>query len=106
MSKARDLASGQDGVRPFVMNAQFATITVASGGSGDLVFTFPSGRFNATPIVTLGTDSGSTSSAHAYRITALNTSAATIRINNGTGGSLTYEIWMTAVQMTSTTGAG
>jgi hypothetical protein len=91
---------------PFAMNAQLGTLTVAGSGQGDLVFTFPASRFTAAPIVTLGTDSSSTSVSHQYRITALTSSAATLRINNGTGGSLTYEVWMMAVQMTSAASAG
>jgi hypothetical protein len=91
---------------PFAMNAQIGTLTVAGSAQSDLVFTFPASRFTQAPIVTLGTDSGSTNVSHQYRITALTSSAATIRINNGTGGSLTYEVWMMAVQMTSAASAG
>jgi hypothetical protein len=91
---------------PYAMNAQVGSLLVNASGSGDLVFTFPASRFSQPPIVTLGTNTGTTNINSGFRIITVTSSAATIRINNNTASNNTYTVYMMAVQMTSATAAG
>lgn len=55
MTKARDLASGLNGVRPFAMAAGSTT---TSASTGTVTVTFPANRFTQPPIVTASSISG------------------------------------------------
>ena len=54
MTRARDLASGINGVRPFAM----ASGTVTSANSGLVTVTLPVGRFTVAPLVVASVISG------------------------------------------------
>lgn len=102
MTKARDLASGLNGVRPFAMAAGDGATSAASGTA---TVTFPSGRFTQTPIVT----ATSTSSAFALFAEAYNasTTSVTVAVETSSGPNLSSRAFSwTAVQMTSGSGAG
>jgi hypothetical protein len=106
MSKARDLASGQNGVRPYATASGLLTVA-ATASSQSYTVTLPSGRFSVAPIVTLGqnvsrgvtgyinTSSSSTSISLAVYTTT--TSGPTTGAGN---------INWVAIQMTSTTAEG
>lgn len=69
------------------------------GGASEQTVTFPSGRFSQTPVLTFGWDSIRTP-----RLTSL-TSTQFKWINNSSG-SENQTLWWTAVQITSSSGAG
>lgn len=53
MTRARDLASGQNGVRPYAMAAGIASLpSLAAGASSGVTVTFPVNRFTQAPMVT------------------------------------------------------
>ena len=67
--------------------------------------TFPSGRFTATPIITIGMATGTL--GRGLTITASSSTSFTVSgFVTTTGAATTTSFYWTAVQMTSTTGAG
>jgi hypothetical protein len=101
MTRARDLASGLAGIRPFAMAAGNANITT----SGTTV-TFPVGRFTQLPQITTGLyyESGSGAAPAGFCHVGYNTISTTgITLFSKSGTNLGW--WM-AVQMTSSSGAG
>ena len=98
MTRARDLASGLAGVRPFATAAGSA---VPTGGGQYVSITFPSGRFTQAPQV-VGTVDGAGATA-AYAMTAnITTSGATLQSLSVSG----YTIRWIAIQMTSGSASG
>ena len=101
MTRARDLASGQNGIRPFA----FASGTGSAGTGTGVGITLPAGRFTATPIV-LVSPSNSTSTGttpRQYSISTTGFSVVGVR-SDGTVQSIDFS-WV-ALQMTSGSGAG
>jgi hypothetical protein len=94
MTRARDLASATPGSAgiPFRMASG-----IVYGGAGATVITFPSGRFTQVPMLNLSNYSNVHPNINS--VTATNFSWQTANGSNDT----TY--W-TAIQMTSTSGAG
>jgi len=98
MTRARDLASGLAGVRPFAMAAGRAT---GLTNANYTTITFPAGRFTFAPMVTATGDSLGT--AAAFYTTSVTTSSFGLASSAGTTNVNAY--WI-AVQMTSGAGAG
>jgi hypothetical protein len=101
MTRARDLASGFNGIRPFAMAAGGANI--APGGT---TVTFPAGRFTQLPQITTGlyyeTASGAAPAGFCYvGYAAITTTGMTLFSKSGTNLG-----WYMAVQMTSSAAAG
>jgi hypothetical protein len=103
MTRARDLASGINGVRPFAMAAGTATST----SSGFVTVTFPAGRFTQAPRVV-----ASVNNAEAFAFVGTpSTSSFTTnafanfygQLNNWLAG---FTISYVAVQMTSGASSG
>jgi hypothetical protein len=105
MTRARDLASGLSGVRPFALASGIGT----TDGSGLLTVTFPASRFTVAPVLTatVASLSGSipaTTLAHG----SVTASSATIFSSNSTSGATRTSVpvnWQ-AVQMTSGSASG
>lgn len=105
MTKARDLASGQNGIRPFAMASGVAA-SVANGGT----ITFPVGRFTQTPSITVtNTDLGG-GWFWLHSVRSQSTSAFTVGVMyRETGGSFatgSTSINWQAIQMTSGAASG
>lgn len=100
MTKARDLASGQNGVRPFATAAGFLSMPTSTG-----TITFPSGRFTATPIITIGMATGTL--GRGVTITASSSTSFTVSgFVTTTGAATTTSFNWTAIQMTSGAASG
>jgi hypothetical protein len=101
MSKARDLASGQNGVRPF------ATATGAGSVTGNATFTYPSGRFTQSPILSLTILSASGASGTSVTYGSNSSTGFTAYVWSGSTASTTARtVVYTAVQMTSASSLG
>jgi hypothetical protein len=98
MSKARDLASGQNGVRPYAMQSGAVTVNATSSAS----ITFTAGRFSVAPHI-LTTINAVSTAVNAPVSTATPTTSGATLYNSG---SVNRVVYWTAVQMTSTSGAG
>jgi hypothetical protein len=110
MSKARDLASGQNGVRPFAMAANTLTMSIVSAANTNASVTFPSGRFTEAPVVTT-VMANAPGGSQKLVARAINTSSTgtTVFVYSGDStatNASNFEIDWIAVQMTSTSGAG
>jgi hypothetical protein len=99
MSKARDLASGQNGVRPFATSSGLSA-SIASSGT----ITFPVGRFTVAPNV-VGMLLSSTSGGTSVATGAVTTSSFSAYVWSGTTAA-TRQVYWIATQMTSTTAGG
>lgn len=105
MTRARDLASGLGGVRPFAT----ASGTGTTDGSGLLTITFPASRFTVAPVLTLSIASLSgaipaSTLAHA----SVTASGATVFSSNSTNAATRTSVpvnWI-AIQMTSGAASG
>jgi hypothetical protein len=106
MTRARDLASGLAGVRPFAMASGVGSNTgaISNGVVSSQTITFPSGRFTSTPIVTVV--ARESSRAGVYDINTLSTTSVQINVINLSGGVASYTPMWTAVQMTSGSASG
>jgi hypothetical protein len=96
MTRARDLASGLAGVRPF------ASATGSVGGSGSITVTLPAGRFTVAPII-LATPHAVGQNAFAQPITG-NTTTTSFSLENlasNTGSAISFTTNWFAIQMTS-----
>jgi hypothetical protein len=100
MTRARDLASGLNGIRPFATAGNYGT--TPSGTTATV--TFPAGRFTQIPGVTTAINSGATAPAPLL-VTAISTSSFSIGSYNGTSW-LVVGFWWNAFQMTPTTMGG
>jgi uncharacterized protein (DUF111 family) len=108
MSKARDLASGQNGVRPFATAAGIASIPAPASANTltTASVTFPSGRFTETPVVT-GVIGNAATNQRTFKIDGLSTSGFTAGQWQTTGATMqSTSFYWRATQMTSTSGAG
>lgn len=95
MSKARDLASGQNGVRPFA-TASGLTTTI----TGNASVTFPVGRFTQIPSVTVAVASTNNTGTSATT-SSTTTSGFNIFVWSGSTASTTgRQCWWTAIQQT------
>ena len=94
---------------PYAIAADSATITITSAASGSYAFTFPTGRFTLTPIVT-GSNVGGTSSTQFYSVVGgLSSSGCTVSVYQRDGtvvASASVAVAYHAIQMTSATAAG
>lgn len=101
MSKARDLASGQNGVRPYAI----ASGTASTGSAVNVTVTFPAGRFTQAPIVALGdSDAAYAATGIAYSIST--TSFVLQGYSPFPSGYTAIRSHWIAIQMTSTSAAG
>lgn len=102
MTRARDLASGQNGIRPFAIAAGFG-----GGNNANVVITFPTGRFTQEPRVGIFSSSISALATPVVPyFSAKSASSMTVQIKtSGDGANIGYFDWV-AVQMTSTSGSG
>lgn len=100
MSKARDLASGQNGIRPFAMAGNYG---VTPSGTTATV-TFPVGRFTQIPGVTTGANTAAIAPSPLL-ITAISTTSFNIGSYNGTSW-IAIGFWWSAFQMTPTAMGG
>jgi hypothetical protein len=98
MSKARDLASGQNGVRPYATQSGAVTVNATSSAS----VTFTAGRFSVAPYI-LTTINGASTTVNAPVSTATPTTSGATLYNSGNVNRVVY--W-TAIQMTPTTANG
>ena len=103
MTKARDLASGQNGIRPFAMAS--GTLTPANNAS---TVTFPTSRFSVAPIITFAIQGSSN-----YPIVTLASKSASSFVyyaTNGATGAASgingVALDWTAIQMTSGAASG
>jgi hypothetical protein len=105
MTRARDLASGNAGVRPFATASGTVAVTT-SGGAGGTTVTFPASRFTQTPIVTVGTDSPAFYDPFGM-VTSLSSSSFIFRSRQTqtTAGATVAGYWI-AIQMTSGAASG
>ena len=97
MTRARDLASGLNGVRPFIMAAGAASV----GSNAPVAVTFPASRFSVAPIVNLTGDGG-----WAWIGTPTSTGFVAYQTQSWGGSSIAGTMRWTAIQMTSSTAAG
>lgn len=103
MTRARDLASGLAGVRPFAM----ASGSSAGGNNANVVITFPVNRFTQTPnIAILPTSIGALVNPVAVYYSAKSASSMTVQIKTSSDGANIGYFDYIAVQMTSTSGSG
>ena len=103
MTRARDLASGLAGVRPFAMAS--GTLTPANNGA---TVTLPAGRFSATPIITF-TVAGSSNYPIVTQASKSSSSFSFYATNGATGaasGINGASLDWTAIQMTSGSASG
>lgn len=109
MSKARDLASGDNGVRPYAMAAGSVTVSLSGTSNGNTSVTFPASRFTATPMVSSNMSSAAGGTQKFVpRLISVSTSGATMYIYTGDSTTATASVnvnWI-AVQITSSAGAG
>jgi hypothetical protein len=103
MTRARDLASGLAGVRPFAM----ASGTVTSANSGLVTVTFPASRFTVTPLVVASVHAGELIAATG----SISTSSFTINAFANFYGQVNvrfngFPIHYQAIQMTSGAASG
>jgi hypothetical protein len=110
MTRARDLASGLAGVRPFAMAAgetgQLAVAASSPAGGYyylSVSITFPVGRFTSAPITTVSNRDGNL--GFSQRANATTTTGFNAIISSQGSGSAVWLNWV-AVQMTSGAGAG
>lgn len=105
MTRARDLASGLNGIRPFATASG-----VATHSTGTVTITYPVGRFTQTPQLLGICDGGG--SAQFNRIVLNwfgNTSSSgvfIVRLTDGSVPSVGFNVLWTAVQMTSGSASG
>lgn len=109
MSKARDLASGDNGVRPYATAAGSGAVSLSAASNGSTSITFPASRFTQTPMVsaTIVSAAGG-SQKFVPRLISVSTSGGTFYIYTGDSTTATASVnvhWI-AVQMTSSSGAG
>jgi hypothetical protein len=104
MTRARDLASGLAGVRPFAMASGRVTMgNIASGAGVGVTVTFPSGRFTQVPLVSVTGNGGSYVTDGWSTCYSVTTSSAIIVHVMKAGSPAAVDVvsaW-TAVQMTS-----
>jgi hypothetical protein len=107
MSKARDLASGQNGVRPFAMQTGSGSASYASSTTATVSITFTVNRFTQTPVVTasLNNETAAANVSTAKGVGAT-TSGFTLRWDRPTAGTGTVGANWVAIQMTSESAAG
>lgn len=98
MTRARDLASGLSGVRPFAMAAGSA---VPTGGGQYVSITFPAGRFTQNPQITAIVDGAGATAAYAM-CAGVYTTGCTLQSLSVSG----YTIRWMAIQMTSGSASG
>ena len=94
-----------EGGMPYRMSAGLGTSTSAlpDGSSESFTVTFPTGRFNQTPIVT----ASSSSPRYTLAISAVSSTGFTLTVRNNTGTTGTsYTYYWHAVQMTVGAGNG
>ena len=96
MTRARDLASGINGVRPFAMASGTVTMTTPA------TVTLPAGRFTQTPIVH-ATNQNFYASGVAGTAYASGTSSIQLQWASGTTSNV---MGWTAIQMTSGSASG
>ena len=105
MTKARDLASGQNGIRPFAMASG-----IAAHSSGTVTITYPVGRFTQTPQLIGVCDGGGASQFNRFALVwSGNTSSSGVFIVRLTDSSIptqAFNVHWTAIQMTSGVASG
>ena len=97
MTRARDLASGLAGVRPFAM----ASGVTNTSGSGYATVTFPANRFTQGPQVT-----GTATTAGSQTTYVMSTGSSTTGVTLQTIGSTASGVYWVAIQMTSGAASG
>jgi hypothetical protein len=95
MSKARDLASGQNGIRPYATAAGVALVT------GSATITFPANRFTQNPLMTLGVFTTNGTRWGASNGTTSTTGVTLYNWNGTVAGTAQVGMSWTAIQMTS-----
>jgi hypothetical protein len=105
MTKARDLASGLNGVRPFATASG-----IANHSSGTVTITYPVGRFTQTPQLIGTCDGGGASQFNRFALVwSGNTSSSGVFIVRLTDSSIptqAFSVHWTAIQMTSGAASG
>ena len=99
MSKAKDLASGLAGVRPFAMASG-----IASGSAAGVTVTFPSGRFSVTPNVSTTRTTARGGFQQPESVTSTGFTSYSFDYG-GTGLTVSNINWI-AIQMTSGAASG
>jgi hypothetical protein len=102
MTRARDLASGQNGIRPFAIASGGL-----SGGNVSATITYPSGRFTQTPKLAIMASSVSALANPVVAYWSANSTTsftAQIRTSNDSA-NIGYFDWI-AIQMTSGSASG
>jgi len=107
MSKASDLASGQNGVRPYATQTGSNSTSYSSSTTVTLSVTFASDRFTQAPVVN-ATINNQTPAANVSVVKAIapSTSGFTLRWDRPSAGTGTVAAFWVATQMTSTSGVG
>jgi hypothetical protein len=101
MTRARDLASGLAGVRPFATAMGLVSGGIISSATNYSV-TFPANRFTVAPMLVFGIQEDQSGWARASSNT---TSGCTITHAPFSGSTITRVVW-TAIQMTSSSASG
>lgn len=109
MTRARDLASGQNGIRPFAMECGATSLASIVGGSTSTTatITYTVGRFTQTPMF-VGVTNNAFNSVF-WPLTIRSQSSSSIAVAAGgasSPGSSGMTAYWHAVQMTSSNGAG
>lgn len=111
MTRARDLASGLSGVRPFASATGSVTATGTLGPANGWYYTnsttitLPAGRFTVAPIVT-ATSALSGSLTNVGIDVSPNTSSFSVYVNRNNGSATGATVFWTALQMTSGAASG
>jgi hypothetical protein len=106
MTRARDLATGLGGVRPFASaNGNLAFTSLASNGSQNTTVTFPSGRFTQAPTVVANPTADAFAQVVGYAAFPSTTSFILVRLNFAGATQNVSASWI-AIQMTPSSGVG
>jgi hypothetical protein len=96
MTRARDLASGINGVRPFAMAAGVNALTSVTA------ITLPAGRFTQAPLVTATAVFGGASSGSYYaNVLSTSTTSISLYVVRNDGTLINGDVQWHAIQMTS-----
>jgi hypothetical protein len=111
MTRARDLASGLAGVRPFAMASGITgTLTLSTAGAvggfyAQTTVTLPAGRFTQTPVLSTGNESQFYIENLIAFVSGVTSSSFTAWGWSSRTGATTKVQWM-AIQMTSGAASG
>lgn len=106
MTRARDLASGFNGVRPFATAAGSTSVVALSAGasSGPITVTYPASRFSVGPVVAVINVSSDQTGIAALSSSATGFTLYVRNLSSLASGDMIIR-W-TATQMTPTSGEG